>query len=104
MEAHLEGKKFLCGDTLTLSDIRVFMTLIRYDEVYVVYFKTNTKQICEYPNIFRFCVEMWKIPEVKANINMNHIKVHYFTSHATLNAYAIVPKGPNFIGKMESQI
>ena len=25
---------------------------------------------------------------------MQHIKVHYFTSHPTLNHYAIVPVGP----------
>jgi len=104
LEAHLEGKKYVLGDKLTLSDIRLFVTLIRYDEVYVVYFKTNTKQIADYPNIFKYCAELWKIPEVVATTNMRHIKVHYFTSHATLNAYAIVPKGPNFIGKLEAEI
>lgn len=25
------------------------------------------------------------------SINMRHIKTHYFSSHPTLNAYAIVP-------------
>ena len=29
----------------------------------------------------------------RSSINMDHIKVHYFTSHPKLNYYAIVPGG-----------
>lgn len=28
------------------------------------------------------------------SVDIHHIKTHYFTSHPTLNHYAIVPKGP----------
>jgi len=82
----------------------MWMTIIRFDEVYVVYFKTNPKAITDYPNLFRWCCDMWKVPGIKETTNMNHIKLHYYTSHASLNYYAIVPKGPNFIGKMEDAI
>ena len=41
LEAHLADKKFLVGDRFTMSDIRLFVTLIRFDEVYVVYFKCD---------------------------------------------------------------
>ena len=34
------------------------------------------------------------MPEIKRSINMDHIKIHYFTSHPKLNADAIVPVGP----------
>lgn len=50
-EAILEKQDFIAGDQLTEADIRLFMTLIRFDEVYVVYFKTNKKFIHEYPRL-----------------------------------------------------
>ena len=50
-EAILEGQQYIAGDQLTEADVRLFMTLIRFDEVYVVYFKTNKKFIHEYPRL-----------------------------------------------------
>ena len=73
------------------------MTLVRFDEVYVVYFKCNKKQIKEYENIINYCREIYQIPEIKRTINMEHIKMHYFTSHPILNPYSVIPKGPNAI-------
>ena len=37
----LSTKRFLCGDKITLSDIKLFVTLVRFDEVYAVYFKCD---------------------------------------------------------------
>lgn len=101
VEETLSKKELICGDILTEADIRLFMTLIRFDEVYVVYFKTNVKMIKDYPNIFKYLKKIYNIPEIKKSINMDHIKVHYFTSHPTLNAYSIVPSGPTIIKLLE---
>ena len=98
LEAHLADKKFLTGDIFSMSDVRLFQTLIRFDEVYVVYFKCDKRKISEYPNIFRYCKDVWKVPGVKETTKMDHIKGHYFTSHAHLNTYAVIPRGPNSIG------
>ena len=103
LEAHLDDKKFLTGDRFAMSDVRLFMTLIRFDEVYVVYFKCDMRKVSEYPNIMRYCKDVWKIPGVKETTKMDHIKGHYFTSHPDLNKFAIIPKGPNFIGQLESK-
>mmetsp|Transcript_16649 Transcript_16649/g.50442 ORF Transcript_16649/g.50442 Transcript_16649/m.50442 type:complete len:350 (+) Transcript_16649:198-1247(+) len=96
VEAILGTGRYLCGGTFTLADIRLFMTLVRFDEVYVVYFKTNKKQLADFPNINNYCRELYQMlgPDV---IHMDHIKTHYFTSHPTLNYYAIIPAGPNVI-------
>ena len=55
------------------------MTLIRFDEVYVVYFKCNKKQLKEYYNINNYCRELFQISEISQTINMDHIKKHYYT-------------------------
>jgi putative glutathione S-transferase len=48
LDFHLGKNQFLAGDQLTLSDVRCFVTLIRFDEVYVVYFKCDKKKVSEY--------------------------------------------------------
>ena len=87
--------RYLTGDKPTAMDLRLFMTLIRFDAVYFVYFKTNKKKIREYPNLFEYCKDMYQLPEMARAINMDHIKMHYFTSHPSLNMYGIIPKGPD---------
>ncbi|CAL8111204.1 unnamed protein product [Orchesella dallaii] len=37
----LNNRKYLCGDTLTEADIRLFTTAIRHDPVYLGHFKCN---------------------------------------------------------------
>ena len=102
LEACLKNSRFLCGSNspggskLTEADIRLFMTLARFDEVYVVYFKTNRKRLIDYPNIRNYMRDIYSFSEnsIGNTINMDSIKTHYFTSHKTLNPYAIIPVGP----------
>ena len=97
LEDILSKSRYVVGSSLTEADIRLFQTLVRFDEVYVVYFKCNVKRIKDYPNIHNYCREIFQLPGVKESINMDHIKAHYFTSHPDLNKFAIIPKGPNAI-------
>ena len=92
-EEILTKQRYIAGDRLTLIDIRLWMTLIRFDPVYVVYFKTNKKRIDEYPALFNYLKEIWQIPAVQASTNPRHIKTHYFSSHPILNPYGVIPKG-----------
>ena len=92
----LQKQRYITGDTLTLSDIRLFVTLARFDEVYVVYFKTNTRSVEHTPAILNYCRDIYQMPGVKDTINMLQIKQHYYTSHPNLNKYSIIPKGRNF--------
>mmetsp|Transcript_20511 Transcript_20511/g.48756 ORF Transcript_20511/g.48756 Transcript_20511/m.48756 type:complete len:358 (+) Transcript_20511:61-1134(+) len=91
-EALLSEQRYLCGSRMTWLDIRLYMTLVRFDPVYVVYFKCSRKRISDYPNLFNYLKDMYQIPEIKAVTNFYHIKTHYFTSHPHLNVFAIVPK------------
>ena len=98
VEAILSSKRFLCGSPsqFTEADLRLFMTLCRFDEVYVVYFKCNIRSIRDYPNIRQYCRDVYQIygGKIGKTVDMAHIKTHYFTSHPTLNTYAVIPVGP----------
>jgi glutathionyl-hydroquinone reductase len=98
LEDLLSRRRYVASDaTLSLSDVRLFVTLIRFDEVYVVYFKTDTRKVSEYPNILRYMKDLWQIPALSETTKMDHIKTHYYTSHPRLNYYGIIPTGPSFV-------
>lgn len=44
VEGILANNRYLCGDTFTIADVRLFMTLIRFDCVYIVYFKVGVSR------------------------------------------------------------
>ena len=96
MEAILQKQRYIAGDRFTLADVRLFVTLVRFDEVYTVYFKTNTRMVMHAPAVLNYCREIYQMPGVAATVNMNHIKSHYYCSHPVLNHYSIVPKGADF--------
>jgi len=92
MEERLASRRFLTGGQFTWLDLRLFHTLVRFDPVYITYFKTNVKRIADYPNLLGFTRDVYSNEAIARTINISHIKTHYFTSHPHLNTYAIVPK------------
>lgn len=94
IEERLASKRYLLGSILTLADIRLFTTLIRFDAVYVTHFKTNRCLLSSFTNINGYMKEIYQIPRVAETVNIEHIKRHYFESHKRINPFGIVPKGP----------
>lgn len=93
LEDHLGHiRPFLTGDRFTWIDLRLYHTLVRFDPVYHTYFKTSLKRIADYPNLLAFIRNVYRLPAVQRTTNLKHIKMHYFTSHPTLNTYGIIPK------------
>lgn len=94
LEELLSRQRYLAGTQLTEADIRLFTTLVRFDEVYHGHFKCNRRRIVDYPNVWAFTREMYQLPGVAETVNMEHIKRHYYESHDTINPTGIVPVGP----------
>jgi len=94
MEQRLSEQKFLTGNELTEADWRFFVTLVRFDAVYVGHFKCNKKRIADYPNLWNYTKKLYQTPGVATTVNMDHIKYHYYSSHLAINPTGIVPCGP----------
>ena len=94
LEAHLTQHRYLAGEFLTESDIRLFTTLIRFDAVYYSHFKCNERRIADYPNLSNWLRELYQWPGVAQTVDFTHIKGHYYASHRTINPTGIIPKGP----------
>jgi putative glutathione S-transferase len=94
MEARLQKTRYLVGSRLTEADWRLFVTLIRFDAVYVGHFKCNIRRIADYPALHMFTCELYQMPGIAETVVMPHIKQHYYASHPTVNPTGIVPIGP----------
>jgi putative glutathione S-transferase len=90
----LSQSRFLCDDTLTEADIRLFTTLVRFDAVYHGHFKCNVRRIVDYKNLWAYTRDVYQIPGVAQTVNFAHIKRHYYQSHKRINPTGIVPVGP----------
>lgn len=94
LEHRLEDRQFLIGEQLTLCDIRLFTTLIRFDPVYHGHFKCNMKRIVDYKNLSLFVKLIFNNYGIEDTIHFENIKKHYYMSHVTINPNRIVPVGP----------
>ena len=93
LEHRLEGRSFLLGDRLTETDIRLFVTLVRFDAAYHGLFKCNLRRLIDYPNLTAYLHRVLAIPGVAGTVSIDHIKRGYY-SIKTLNPTGIVPLGP----------
>lgn len=61
LDDHLGSSRFLCGDTITLADVCLFTTLIRFDLVYNVLFKCTKKKLIEYQNLHDYMQDIYQV-------------------------------------------
>jgi putative glutathione S-transferase len=94
LEGRLATRRYLVGDTLTEADWRLFVTLVRFDPVYVGHFKCNLRRIADYHNLWGYTRELYQIPGVADTVRMEYIRGHYYGSHESVNPFRIVPVGP----------
>ena len=97
----LSKQRYIVGNTFTEADIRLFVTLLRFDEVYAVYFKCNTRSVMHDPNILNYVREIYQMDGIAETVDMDQIKTHYYASHPDFNRWSVIPRGPNFMKLLE---
>ena len=90
----LEHQRYLVGDTITETDVRLFTTLARFDPVYHGYFKCNRSKLAEMPVLWAYARDLFQTPGFGDTIDFVQIKQHYYIVHTDINPTRIVPNGP----------
>ncbi len=93
VDGELGDRRFLFAEHPTEADIRLFVTLVRFDAAYHGLFKCNLRRLADYPRLRRFVRQMYDWPGIAETVSLDHIKRGYY-SIASLNPSGIVPVGP----------
>ncbi len=94
LDERLSKRRYLVADHPVETDWRLFVTLVRFDAVYVGHFKCNLRRIADYPHLSGYLRDLYQVPGVAETVNMDHIKRHYYVTQDEINPTRIVPVGP----------
>ncbi|MBM7691716.1 putative glutathione S-transferase [Peribacillus deserti] len=99
LEERLCKQRFLFGDFITDSDVRLYATLIRFDAAYYSAFKTNRNRIVDFKNLWGYIRDLYQTPGFGDTTDFQAIKVHYHLSKHIASddqkSKTILPKGPD---------
>ena len=98
LSEHLATRRYLVGDTITEADVRLWVTLVRFDVAYHGHFKCNRQKLAEMPVLWGYVRDLFQTPGFGDTIDFAQIKAHYYGVHDTINPSGIVPLGPDVSG------
>ncbi|CAM6005229.1 unnamed protein product [Sphagnum balticum] len=94
LDQHLTTSRYLCGDSLTLADIRLFTTLFRFDPVYQILFKCTKQKLAEYHSLDGYMRDIYQVPGVASTCDLPAIMDGYYKVLFPLNPGGICPTVP----------
>ena len=94
----LATRRYLVGATITEADVRLWVTLVRFDAAYHGHFKCNRQKLAEMPVLWAYARDLFHTPGFGDTIDFAQIKQHYYGVHKQINPSGIVPAGPDLGG------
>jgi glutathionyl-hydroquinone reductase len=91
IEAHLADRAFLVGEQISLADVRLFPTLIRFDLAYYSLFKCSRRRIRDYAHLSQYVRRIYQMPGIAATCDFKAIQQDYYGNLFPLNPGGIVP-------------
>lgn len=95
LEKRLGRSRYLFGDQITDADIRLYVTLARFDVAYYSVFKTNRNRLTDFPNLWAYARDLYQIPAFGETTDFQAIKQGYWLGSHAYNPYDILPLGPD---------
>jgi putative glutathione S-transferase len=92
LELRLSQQPYLIGVRPTEADWRLFPTLVRFDVAYFSLFRCNRQRMADFPNLWRYTRELYRMPGIAATVKPRYYVINYW-SNPRFNPSTIVPKG-----------
>lgn len=70
LDERLKTNRFLFGDYITDSDIRAYVSLIKWETDFYVNVGPQRKRVSEYHNVWEYIKELYNVPEFKRYTNI----------------------------------
>src|SRR6266436_4072832 len=81
LERRLERRSFMLGERMTETDVRLFVTLVRFDAAYHGLFKCNLRRLIDYPNLAAYMGRVLAVPGAQETVNIDHNFLAFSRSH-----------------------
>jgi putative glutathione S-transferase len=99
LEERLTKSRFLFGDKITDSDVRLYVTLARFDAGYYMAFKTNRNRLVDFYNLWNYAKDLYQTPGFGDTTDFATIKRVY---QLISNPLGIISVGPDTSVWLES--
>ncbi|NKB21766.1 MAG: glutathione S-transferase family protein [Alphaproteobacteria bacterium] len=94
MEELLSNQRYLCGDTQTEADWRLYPNLIRFDPIYYVGYKCNLRHLDDYPHLSNYLRDLYQTPGIESVSDVESMKRQVFSANGPINGNGVTPRGP----------
>ncbi|MBP1736236.1 MAG: putative glutathione S-transferase [Oscillospiraceae bacterium] len=98
LEERLAHQRFLFGDYITDSDVRLYVTLARFDPAYYFVFRTNRNRLVDFPNLWGYARDLYQTYGFGDTTEFDAIKRGYQLGDIAENPYQLLAKGPDLSG------
>lgn len=86
---------WLCGDQLSLADVRLFPTIIRWEMVYQPLFGCSQQPLWDFPHLWSWRQRFFALPGVANTCDAEAWRQDYFGALFPIHPSNIVPSGPD---------
>lgn len=95
LEERLSSQRYLFGSQITDSDIRLYVTLVRFDAAYYSVFRTNRNRLIDFPHLSAYARDLYQTTGFGDTTDFDAIKRGYHLGDTASNPYQLLPKGPD---------
>lgn len=95
LETRLETTRYLHGQAIAETDLRLWPTLVRFDLVYYGHFKCARRRLSDYPNLWAYTRDILSLSGVAATFDPDAIRSAYYGEDIDLNPTRVVAVAPD---------